>query len=319
MDGLLDDLPDRRASAAEAFAVLGNETLMGVLEALATAGEPLTFSELRAEVAPDDRGNFSYHLGKLTDHFVREVEGGYALRFAGERVVRAVRAGTITADPTVPPAEIEDACAFCGAPVEMAYDEETLSARCTECDGVIGRGFPEGVFMHFEVPPAGLAGRSREETVDAAHVLYDAKTTPMMRGVCPECAGRIERSFDVCEDHAQAAGGLCPTCDTRFEVWVDLACAHCGYARKAALWFAAVTHPSAVTFLHEHGLDERIPFRKLTDDNAAFVREASATVVQRDPYRFRVDLPVDDQRLVVRMDADLTVLGTERVDPSAGG
>lgn len=53
-------------SAEEAFARLGDETRLDVLQTLGTADEPLSFSELRDRVGYETAGNFSYHLDQLT-------------------------------------------------------------------------------------------------------------------------------------------------------------------------------------------------------------------------------------------------------------
>ena len=53
-------------------------------------------------------------------------------------------------------------------------------------------------------------------------------------------------------------------------------------------------------------------FRKLTEDNAWFVRDISTSVTDTDPYRFRVAIPIEDVALVVAMDNTLTVLSVER-------
>jgi len=303
--------------ADEAFAVLGNETRMAVLRELWESAEPMSFTALREAVAPDDAGNFNYHLGKLAGQFVRKTGEGYVLRFAGEQVVRAALSGTITADPSLPAAETDERCPYCDAPVEMAYSEETISVRCIGCDGVVGGEFPDGTTVHFEFPPAGLRGRDREGVIDAAHVLYDSKVAPMLKGVCPECAGRISVSHDVCDDHDPGDAGLCPRCDTRFAVWSTFTCQNCRYSRRSAAWFAALNHPAVVAFYHDHGLTEKLPIRKLTSDNARFVRRITATVTDTDPYRFRVTIPVGNETLVVAMDETLEVLSVERQDEPA--
>lgn len=306
-----DPRDDGGAAAADAFAVLGNETRVETLVALWRASDPVPFATLRRDVAPDDTGNFSYHLGKLADHFVEKTDDGYVLRFAGEQVVRAVLAGTITERRSLPTDELDEHCVYCGGAVEMAYEDEHISVRCTECEGVVGREFPPGTYMHYGFPPAGLVDRTREEAVDAAHVLYDSKISPMMKGVCPECAGRVHLSYDVCEDHHAGERTLCPQCDTRYEVWAIYECEHCRYRRASAMWFAALNHPAVIAFYHEHGLDETIPFRKLTGENARFVRDITQEVVDTDPYRFEVRIPVDGEAIVVELDAALDVLSVE--------
>jgi hypothetical protein len=307
-----DGEPDEGLSPPEAFAILGNETRLGALQALWEADGPMSFAELQREVAPDDTGNFNYHLGKLTGHFVRQMDEGYELRLAGEQVVRAVVAGTITERPNLPAATIDEQCVYCGGDVEMAYDREVISVRCTECDGVVQDDLPSGTYMHYGFPPAGLEGRTREAAVDAAHVLYDSKIAPMMKGVCPECAGRTTRSLSVCEDHAIDDSGRCPDCETRYQVWAVYRCEHCRYSRQSVAWFEALNHPAVVAFYHDHGLEETIPFRKLTDDNASLVRDIDTELLATDPYRLRVTLPVDDEVLAVTMDDDLDVVEFER-------
>jgi hypothetical protein len=306
---------DGDLSPSEAFAILGNETRLDALQTLWEADEPVPFSELQEAVAPDDTGNFNYHLGKLTGHFVRSTEAGYQLRMAGEQVVRAVLAGTITDTPELSTEPIDEQCVYCGAPVEMGYEDEVISVRCTECSGVVHGEFPEGTYLHYGFPPAGLEGRTREAAVDAAHVLYDSKLAPMMKGVCPECAGRTTLSLEVCEDHATDDTGRCPTCETRFEVWAQYRCEHCRYGRKSVAWFEALNHPAVVAFYHDHGLGETIPFRKLTDDNASLVRDIEMAVLEADPYRFRVTVPVETEALVVTMDETLAVVDVQRRSP----
>lgn len=316
MDTPLVDGEIEEISPEEAFAILGNETRMETLRVLWRREEACSFTELSNEVAPDAKGNFNYHLEQLTGHFVRKREDGYTLRYAGEQVVRAVLTGTITSDPSVPVRVTTERCLFCGTPVEMAYDEEVISVRCPECEGAIGGEFPDGTCMEYEFPPAGLVGREDKAVIDAAHVFYDSKIAPMLKGVCPECSGRIEISFVVCSDHAHDIDGICPTCDTRYEVWATHRCENCLYSRRFPPWFAALNHPTAVAFFERHGMEEKVPFRKLTWDNQEFMRDISGTVVETDPYRFEVTIPVADETLVMVIDDRLDVESVSLEDES---
>lgn len=311
MDVPIEGVEISEITAEEAFAILGNETRMEILRTLWEAGGPCSFAELRRQVAPDDRGNFSYHLGKLTDHFIRKGDDGYSLRFAGEQVVRAALTGTITSDPTVPSTVTDERCLYCGTRVEIAYEEETLAVQCPDCGGVIGDPFPEGTCLHFEFPPAGLDGREHEEVLYAAHVLYDSKISTMLKGICPECAGRVGTAFDSCEDHQRTALDLCPNCERRYEVLATFECEHCLYRRQFPPWYAALNHPAVVAFFHRHGLDEKIPFRKITWDNAKFMQDITGAVVDTNPVRFRVCIPIDDERLFVTLDEDLDIVCVE--------
>lgn len=64
------DKGDAFLSPDEAFAVLGNETRMEILQSLGEAERPLVFSELREAVEIDDPGQVNYHLNQLKRHFV---------------------------------------------------------------------------------------------------------------------------------------------------------------------------------------------------------------------------------------------------------
>lgn len=88
-------------SPDEAFAVLGDDTRLQILQMLGAADEPLAFSELFDRIEYHDSSNFGYHLDKLVDHFVRKTDEGYALRQAGRRVVEAILSGAVTDDPVL--------------------------------------------------------------------------------------------------------------------------------------------------------------------------------------------------------------------------
>jgi DNA-binding transcriptional ArsR family regulator len=83
--------------SADAFALIGNETRLSILEALWEADEqPMRFSELNEAVGMRDSAQFNYHLSKLTDQYIRKTDDGYELRTAGAKVVRAILAGSFT-------------------------------------------------------------------------------------------------------------------------------------------------------------------------------------------------------------------------------
>lgn len=103
----------------DALAVLADETRIAILRALADADGVLAFTELRRRAGVDDAGRFNYHLTKLCEHFVREVDGGYALGHAGTRVVAAAsRPGSSTASLEAEESRREDGesteCPVCG-------------------------------------------------------------------------------------------------------------------------------------------------------------------------------------------------------------
>ncbi|WP_123536158.1 ArsR/SmtB family transcription factor [Halosimplex salinum] len=102
---------------ADAFAVLGDETRLAILRALADADEPLPFSRLRERAGVRDSGRFSYHLRRLCEYFVRETDEGYELGHTGSRVVAATAAAggeSSAASAATGPVE-SDECPVCGA------------------------------------------------------------------------------------------------------------------------------------------------------------------------------------------------------------
>ena len=321
---------DSDVTAEEAFGLLANEIRLAILRELYETDDPLTFSELRRRVEVPDSGMFNYHLEKLQGHFVRQTDeqvgdaranGGYELRYAGEQVLRAVLSGVIGTDPVLEPIEVEEPCPFCGSPTEMSYRDEQLTVRCTACPGVVDREYPSGTVMSYGFPPAGFRGRSPEEILDAAHVLYDAKITPMMNGVCPECAGGVETSLKICPDHdaddngeGSGESGLCETCETRFETWTRYACPNCQYARTAMVWFELLLYPAVVAFYHEHlGLEKPVPFDKLTHENARFFRAIDEEVIAREPPRVRVTVDGGDAVLQVTVNERLEVINMKTI------
>lgn len=93
----------------DALEVLGNDIRIRILQVLADASEPLTFTELREAVGVRDTGKFNYHLTKLCEYFVRETTDGYELGHAGARVVTASH--TAALDEAIEPVE---ECPVCG-------------------------------------------------------------------------------------------------------------------------------------------------------------------------------------------------------------
>jgi DNA-binding transcriptional ArsR family regulator len=135
-------MPEDDPSPTDAFALLGDETRVGILRALGEAAGPLSFSTLRERVGTRDSGRFNYHLDRLVGHFVARTDEGYTLRRVGERVVVAVQSGSVTATPELGPTLVDESCPFCGAQVGVHYREERLGVFCTECAGAYSGGGP---------------------------------------------------------------------------------------------------------------------------------------------------------------------------------
>jgi hypothetical protein len=277
---------------ADAFALVGNETRLSILEALWEADEhPTRFSTVRAAVGMSDSAQFNYHLSKLTDQFVRKTDEGYELRTAGRKVVQAVLAGSFNEHPRRELA-IEDACTRCGATLTATYEDERLAIDCPSC----GRRHGEYTF-----PPGGLHGRTDREILEA----FDQRVRHLhclaKDGVCPECNGRmhtvIERpdgDGDCCLDAGLRAEHVCEQCDHRL---------------CSAVGLALLDQSDVVAFAREQGVRlSETPYWALE----WCVSDDPATVVDENPLRLRVDVTVAGATLRVTLDGELSIVDTER-------
>ena len=248
-------------SPDEAFTLVGDETRIGILHALWTAYDPyaadsaVPFSELFDRVGADDTGNFNYHLGKLTGHFVRRTDSGYELTAPGLKVVRAVIAGGVTGDPTVESTPVDATCDRCGSTIELTYEDGTTWARCNTCDGY----WPQrgGEIFGFSLPPAGLRGRTPDDILDATIVYSIHRFETMIDGICPECGGTVDTSLAVCANH-DADDGICDVCDAHFMGIITCVCRSCKFAWRCPSYAWVLNHPALVSFYYRHGI-EHVP------------------------------------------------------------
>jgi hypothetical protein len=274
---------------AEAFAVVGNETRLSILEALWTLERPAAFSELRREVGMRDSAQFNYHLSKLTGQFVTKTDDGYDFLSPGRAVIQAVLSGTLNQDPEIEPFEIEGECVDCGGPLAARYQDERVLVNCVDCDR------PHG---NFPFPPGGLEDRSREELMDAFNQRARHLSCLSADGVCPECNGRMETHVD------RPDGDFLD-----LDVVVVHECARCEYEIVSSVGLALLDDAEVVAFYRDHGIDlNQVPFWTLE----WCVTDRHTTVVSDEPWQVEITVPVEDEELVVTMDDDLAVLETDR-------
>ena len=293
--------PDR------AFGLLGNATRLGILRALWEAQEPfadagLTFSELRHRAGVEDSGQFNYHLEQLVGRFVTHEGDTYRLSFAGETVVRAVIAGTVTSDLSADPVEVDADCMYCGAPVTVQYRGGFVYVACTSCDGSVKSELVPGGLVGFELPPAGFADRSPQAVLEATLGYELPRYDARIEGVCPDCGGRVDSWLEVCEDHPET--GYCDACRWRDRSRVRWLCRSCRAARDGPGYAVAIHHPATSAFLHDHGVE-------LRRGSWAFVSLAgrvTETAVSTDPVRVTYTLDYGGDTLEFEVDADATVV-----------
>lgn len=297
----------------DAFALLGNETRMGILRALWDERDPflpttdyaLSFTELRERVGTADPGRFNYHLNELVDEFVRRTESGYVLRPKTILVLRAAVIRSDIGDGTLAPTPAEAPCPFCGADVEVLYADEALVVRCTACPGEYEReGAPRGTIVRSQrFPPTGIEGRSGQEVWEAIIDHSAAAVFAFLRGVCHECAASTTTSVSVCPDHE--SDGICEQCGSTQAAMGTIQCDTCGAAWRGEAWLPALTHPEVIGFFHDHGFDAD---GGLTLDVFRELLTAPETVRSTEPLRLEKAIELDGDELTVVVDDSLTVV-----------
>lgn len=267
----------------ETFALLGNETRVDILRALAAADDPIPFSELRDRVGTRDSGGFNYHLGKLGGTFVKQGKEGYELTLAGLQVVGALVAGTYTADAEMGAMEIDDPCPSCGeTSLVVSYEDEQARIECTGCDEFLNHfGFPPGTLDQYE--PAELP-----EAFDRwMRTLFQRITA----GFCTNCAGRLAGDLQADEEPPR----------------VEWHCERCGDRARSSAASPALYHPAVQGFLYDHGVN------LLSTPTWQLVSEEEFEV-DADDAGATVRITLDDETLTARIAPDGSVESVVRSD-----
>jgi hypothetical protein len=280
---------DECLQPAEAFSVIGNETRLAILEALwAAPDHPVSFSELRSRVGMADSAQFNYHLQKLTGQFLRKTDDGYEFRSAGRAVIQAVLSGSLNQDPELEPFGVEGECIDCGTGLEAFYEDERLRVVCPDCC----RDHAD-----WDFPPGGLEDRTPEAVMDAFNQRVRHLLCLSADGVCPDCNGRMETTVSYADSNAEAT------------VDVTHWCRRCENETNTTIGISLLDDAEVVSFYRDHGVDlNAVPFWTLP----WCVADEDTTVLDDDPWRFRVDVALDDERLEVVLDGALAVVDAER-------
>lgn len=304
-----DETP--RLAPEEVFGLLGNETRVGILQALWEGyyrygvEAPIPFSELYERVDIDDSGNFNYHLGRLTDHLVRRTEEGYELTPSGFRLVNGMIGAVPTEDALSEPARVDATCPRCESPLEIATEEGTLWVLCTGCEGYWAQR--ERAVGGFQLPPEGIRPRSPDEVFHSSIAYTVGRGDIMVDGVCPDCGATADPILAVCEDH-DADAGICTACGTSFLGLYTFACSTCRNAIVAPSWGPLSRHPALIAFYHERGVDH-------WDNTWEAMRRAYTwreELLSADPPEVRVTVTHEGETLSATVDGAATVSGVER-------
>lgn len=311
------DTGDTTLPPDEAFAVLGNETRMEILQKLAEADEPLSFSELRDRVGVSDSGQFNYHLDKLIGHFLESTSDGYELRRSGERVVESVLSGAVTESPKIQPTVTDRPCPLCGASIRVSYHQEWVAMSCSECEGVYGgstavedvatESMAQGYLGGQPLPPAGIEDRTAAEVAAAADTWSSVETLAASTGMCPRCSARLNQSVRVCEDH-DASDGLCDECDYRHAVQIDRTCTNCPYHGEGAAVLGIAADTNLLGFQTSHGLNPVIPTTEFYREMLDYDEE----IVSMNPLEARFTWTVNGDSITLTIDDEPSVVQVER-------
>lgn len=277
---------------ADAFALIGNETRLGILEALWDADdESVRFSRLNEAVGMADSAQFNYHLGKLTGQYVRKTETGYELRTAGAKVVRAILAGSFNEHPHRKPFELDDGCTRCDEALVARYEDGMLALDCPNC----GRAHGE-----YSFPPGGFHDRTNEDVLAA----FDQRVRHLhclaKDGVCPECNGRMHTTIS-------REGECCLGVGLR----ADHICEQCHHELCSAIGLSLLDRSPIVAFYGDHGIDlGTTPYWHLD----WCVSDDHTTMNSVDPWELEVAIELDDERLSATLDGDLSLVETRRTE-----
>ncbi|WP_227131196.1 winged helix-turn-helix domain-containing protein [Halorubellus salinus] len=282
-----DGFAVERRSPEETFALLGDDTRIGILRALGeTPEDARSFSDLRERVGTEDSGRFNYHLRKLVGSFVRKTDDGYELTYAGRQIVGAMYAGTYTANASVDAIAVPGECPVCDGALEAAYAEETATLSCSEC---------EEWFNEFSFPPGSLDQFDADELPMAFDRWMSHVVDGVLDGFCHICAGRTTGRLVLDDDDRPFA---------TYPAHVEFTCGRCGGAVRTAPVTPVFMHPATRGFLFDHGFDvSELPSWVVW----SALDLPAVEVVSREPVRVEVTVAAGDERLVATVDADASV------------
>jgi hypothetical protein len=283
-------------SPEDAFGLVADETRFGILRALWDADDgPSSFSDLRESVGISDSGQFNYHLDKLTPEFVRRVDDGYELTYAGRKVIGAAVSGTYThSDITVDPVPVSD-CPACASTIEARYDRGFMKVACDACGMVITNALP--------APPIIAANHDPEALPGVVSQLLFARVQAENRGFCQLCGGPIAKSLAP-ERRAFEQDSLSE------HLTVTVSCRTCGAESYQVVGWTVVDHPAVVGFLYDHGIDLReTPVWALYDE---WLADPHASVASEDPLRVETAVELGGDRLELTLDREFAVVDHRR-------
>ena len=285
----MTDTPPESLTPDEAFALVGHETRVAILQAVVDAAreadDPFAsvgFSELRERVGMRDSGGFNYHLGKLVGPFLEHDEEGYRPRYTTLLVVGAILSGVYTEQGSAEPVAVDTPCPICDGVIEATYERERAVVACTDCGET---------FYSSAVPPGALEGYDTSEYPDVFARWTSRLMAEMRSGFCLACLGRVDTEV-------RPEGG---------EPVVHYRCRRCPERSRTSVAAALLDHPAMVSFHWDHGID----VREVVAWDLPWLH-GDTTLVSEDPLRAECTAELGGETLTLTVDGTLSVLVVER-------
>jgi DNA-binding transcriptional ArsR family regulator len=224
---------------ARIMELLSNETRLGILFALAEhqqrapASPGLSFTELRDRVEKRPRGNFNYHLDRLTDIFVTQQGEQYELTYRGKYLAGILTAGVYT-ETERRQRPVDGNCPDCGRKMTLVHADGLLEVRCPD-----GHCYPR-----IYLPQSQVEHTVQRDLPEVVAVLSQQAGEQIRTGICPICKG----PFDA---------GLASGTDSGQTLVLRGTCKTCGIEAEVGLGPTFVRHPAVSGFLSERGVSPR--------------------------------------------------------------
>lgn len=283
----------------EAFAILGDKTRVAILQALAAAEREqrdnqtcLAFSELYDRVEANNTSQFSYHLNRLSGRFVEKTDEGYTLTYAGEKIVRAILAGTYNERIEFDQVELAGRCLACGADRLEAIYDEFLEIRCSTC---------EVRLITCLLSPQQVRNRTPKAVLESCDADVRAEYDGVLDGVCRECSGLMDASIHRVDEPVDP-------------IYLHVSeCRGCGHTISNPVEIRAFYHPAVVAFYWKHGTDlTQLPIWKRLDH--VYSDRWHLDVCSEEPFVSQITITLADEQLHLDIEGDtLAVTRVERV------
>lgn len=176
------------ANTKEAFALLSHEIRLDILLALladweAARTEPVSYATLMDAVGIEDSGKFNYHLDKLRDIYVQQVDTGYVPAASATALYRDVLAHQPMDTFTIEPYKLDMDCPACGETTTLTYERGFVTIDCRHCEEWLGFTAP--------FPQNGVEQRDTDELLAAIDTRFKHHAELLRNDQCPDCAGTV--------------------------------------------------------------------------------------------------------------------------------